>query len=175
MRPTRTTTLITTALTLGAAFGLTACSGSSTASDSTTSTTVTPAAGASGPTGRPPVLPYPLGTRAALGDWELAVDAATIGATTTVQARLVNVTGRAVPAPSASAVTLRDGVTRLPTPAQIDGLPATMRPNVDTRITITFVGASAPADPYLRWNGTTKDAVTADVKLTPGDPMVPLG
>lgn len=176
MRPTRTTTIITTAITIGAAFGLAACSGSSsTAADASTSTSVTLPAGVSGLTKRPPVLPYALGTRAALGDWELSVDAATVEATTTVQARLVNVTNRAAPAPSPAVFTLRDGVTKLPIPARVDGLPATMQPNVDARITITFVGATAPVDPYLRWNGTTRDAVTADFKLTPGDPTVPLG
>lgn len=177
MRPTRATALIiTTALTVGATSGLAACSGSSsTTADPTTSTSITLPPGVSGVTQRPPVLPYALGTRAALGDWELSVDAATVEATTTVQARLVNVTGRAVPAPPASTFSLRDGVTKLPTPARVEGLPATMQPNVDTRITITFVGASAPADPYLRWNGTTKDAVTADFKLTPGEPTAPLG
>jgi hypothetical protein len=151
---------------------LSACGGSS--SDSAGSTTTSTTASASGITQPPPALPFPLGTRAALGEWELSVDRAVTGQTTTVEARLANVSGRAVAAPAPAVFVLRDGATRLTAPARVSGLPARLEPDVDTPITITFVGDVAATDPYLHWDGTTKDAVQGDFKLTPGDPVAPL-
>jgi hypothetical protein len=169
----RTTNRILLGLALPLA--LAACGGSAGSAGTTSTSAPTGATGITGATAPPPQIPFALGTRAALGDWELAVDAATPEATTTISARLANVSGKAVPAPPSTVFTLQDGPTKLPVVAQVAGLPTTMAPNVDARITITFVGPSAPVDPYLHWNGTTKDALQASVKLTPGDPIAPLG
>ncbi|MFM7059683.1 MAG: hypothetical protein ACKOZL_00630 [Actinomycetes bacterium] len=169
----RGTPALRVVVTLGLTLGLAACGGS--ASNRSTTVSTVPPPGASGrPTTPPPALPYSLGDRAALGDWELAVDAATIGATTTVNARLVNVSGRPVRAPGPGVFVLRDRTADLPTPALIAGLPAEMAADVDVPITITFAGSSVPADPYLHWNGTSESAVEANFRLTPGEPTVPL-
>lgn len=171
MRNRRTATAAILAVVIP--FTVAACSGSGESADGATSTTAAPA-GASG-AAPPPQIPFALGTRVALGDWELAVDAATVAATTTVTARLQNTTTKSVGAPPSTVFALKDGATTSPIAAQVTGLPARMAPGVDARITITFESASAPTDPYLHWTGTTRDAIQADVKLTPGEPTAPLG
>ncbi|MFM7617408.1 MAG: hypothetical protein ACKO72_08120 [Actinomycetes bacterium] len=173
MQRRRSSTLPALVLTGLLAMAAVSCGG--TESDPTSATTSTSAVtGPGGLTGPPANVPFSLGTRAAFGDWELAVDSATIGTTTTIGARLRNTKGGSVPAPTSSAFVLSDGATPTDATAVIAGLPPRMAPGVDSAFTITFVNPVAPGDPYLRWNGTGPDAIVGSFKLTPGDPVQPL-